>query len=109
MSAANNTDVIDDTILTPIACSRLGIETLLTRNSDALDFHDVSVWGVKQALREAYRAGLAASTPLAETLRILRTSCEEALSEAWDKSDGGFEDMIDLASRAIGNWDGGAQ
>ena len=108
MSAANNTDVIDDTILTPIARSRLDIETLLTRNSDALDFHDVSVRGVKHALRDAYRAGLAASAPLAETLRILRTSCEEALSEAWDKSDGGFEDMIKLASRALENWEGGA-
>ena len=109
MSAANNTDVIDDTILAPIARSRLDIETLLTRNADALDFHDVSVWGVRHALGDAYRVGLAASAPLAETLRILRTSCEEALSEAWDKSDGGFEDMIELASRALENWEGGAQ
>ena len=109
MSAANNTDVIDDAILTPIARSRLDIETLLTRNSDALDFHDVSVWGVKQALRDAYSAGLAASAPLAETLRILMISCEEALSEAWDKSDGGFEDMIELVGRAVANWEGGAK
>ena len=109
MSAAKNTKVIDDTILAPIALNRLDIESLRTHNSDALDFHDVSVWGVRHALRDAYRAGLAASTPLAETLRILRTSCEEALSGAWDKSDGGFEDMIELASRALANWEGGAQ
>ena len=109
MRAAKKTDVVDDTILAPIALKRLDIETLLTRNSDALDFHDVSVWGVKHALRDAYRAGHAASAPIAETLRVLMTSCEEALSGAWDKSDGGFEDMIELASRALGNWEGGAQ
>lgn len=31
-----------------------------TRKSDSLDFHDVSVWGVKEALIAAYQAGLAA-------------------------------------------------
>jgi hypothetical protein len=31
--------------------------TLETRNSDHLDFHDVSVWGVKSALMAAYEAG----------------------------------------------------
>ncbi len=35
-------------------------KTLATRNSDSLDFHDVSVWGVKSALVAAYQAGLAA-------------------------------------------------
>ena len=108
MSAAKNTKVIDDTILAPIALNRLDIESLRTHNSDALDFHDVSVWGVRHALRDAYRAGLAASAPIAGTLRILMTSCEEALSGAWDKSDSGFEDMIELASRALANWEGGA-
>lgn len=43
--------------LEQIAKSVLGIETLETRNSDRLDFHDVSVWGVEEALREAYIAG----------------------------------------------------
>ena len=49
-----------DTILTLIAQKHLGIETLETRRSDRLDFHDVSVWGVKSALVAAYQAGLAA-------------------------------------------------
>ena len=49
-----------DQLLTQIALDHLFIETLATRNSDSLDFHDVSVWGVKSALMAAYQAGLAA-------------------------------------------------
>ena len=33
------------------------LETLQTRNSDRMDFHEVSVWGVKSALMAAYEAG----------------------------------------------------
>jgi hypothetical protein len=33
------------------------IETLETRNSDSLDFCEVSVWGIKAALVAAYAAG----------------------------------------------------
>ena len=40
-----------------IALDHLFIETLGTRNSDRLDFHEVSVWGVKSALMAAYEAG----------------------------------------------------
>ena len=40
-----------------IALDHLFIETLETRHSDRLDFHDVSVWGVKSALMAAYEAG----------------------------------------------------
>ena len=108
MSTVKTLKAIDDTVLTPIAREYLAIETLLTRNSDPLDFHDVSVWGVKRALRTAYRAGRTASEPLAETLRILIASCEEALSVTWDRSDSGFQDMIDLANLAIERWEGGA-
>ena len=49
-----------DQLLARIALDHLFIETLATRNSDSLDFHDVSVWGVKSALMTAYQAGLAA-------------------------------------------------
>lgn len=42
---------------TLLAQCHLGIETLVTRNSDGLDFHDVPVWGVKAALEAAYEAG----------------------------------------------------
>ncbi len=50
-----------DQLLAQIAQEHLFIETLETRNSDSLDFHDVSVWGVKEALIAAYQAGLAAA------------------------------------------------
>ena len=50
-----------DALLTRIAQEHLFIDTLETRNSDSLDFHDVSVWGVKEALLAAYQAGLAAA------------------------------------------------
>jgi len=49
-----------DQLLARIALDHLFIETLATRNSDSLDFHDVSVWGVKSALMAAYQAGLTA-------------------------------------------------
>ena len=45
------------TLLTDIARRHLSIDTLVTRNSDSLDFHNVSVWGIEAALREAYRQG----------------------------------------------------
>lgn len=45
-------------ILTQIAKKNLRIETLETRNMDDLDFHDVAVWSVKEALQEAFFAGM---------------------------------------------------
>jgi hypothetical protein len=48
-------------ILTAIADRHLAIPTLLERRSDSLDFHEVSVWGVKDALWYAYQAGVSAS------------------------------------------------
>ncbi len=47
-----------DQLLTDIAKKHLSLETLETRNSDGLDFHDVAVWSLKDALQEAYEAGL---------------------------------------------------
>jgi len=46
-----------DRELEAIAKVNLQIETLATRNSDRLDFHEVSVWGLKRALEAAYEAG----------------------------------------------------
>jgi hypothetical protein len=46
-----------ETLLQQIALDHLFIETLETRNSDRMDFHDVSVWAVKSALLAAYEAG----------------------------------------------------
>lgn len=49
-----------DTIIASIAAEFLGIETLATRNSDRLDFHEVAVWRIKAALEAAFAAGGAA-------------------------------------------------
>lgn len=50
-----------DRLFTEIAREHLGIETLESRGRDSLDFHDVSVWGVKAALQAAYGAGVNAA------------------------------------------------
>ena len=46
-----------DEILLEIAQTHLRLETLKTRKSDSLDFHDLSVWDIKAALEDAYAAG----------------------------------------------------
>jgi hypothetical protein len=40
-----------------IAKQTLGLETLETRNSDRLDFHDLNVASIRAALLAAYQAG----------------------------------------------------
>ncbi len=44
-------------LLEQIAEKHLFIETLETRNSDSLDFHDTAVWCIKDALEAAFKAG----------------------------------------------------
>lgn len=46
--------------LEKIAQDVLGIETLERRWSDSLDFREVSVGGLEEALKRAYEAGKAA-------------------------------------------------
>ena len=46
-----------DELFTLIAQRHLNIETLETRKSDGLDFHDVAVWNIKDALEAAFEAG----------------------------------------------------
>jgi hypothetical protein len=46
-----------DELLQAIAKQVLGFETLETRNSDELDFRDVAVWRIREALEQAYAAG----------------------------------------------------
>ena len=43
--------------LEKIAQRYLGVETLETRKSDRLDFHDVAVWSIEAALKAAFEAG----------------------------------------------------
>ena len=109
MSVRINWKHIDNTVLTPIALEILDIKTLIARNSDCLDFHELSVWGVRRALRQSYCAGHSTCMPMAKALRILIKSCEEALSGDWDKSDAGFVDMIELASQVLAQWEGGSR
>ncbi|MFP6559341.1 hypothetical protein WJ542_13640 [Paraburkholderia sp. B3] len=45
--------------LAEIAAKFLGLETLETRRSDRLDFHDTAVWCIREALEAAWLAGAA--------------------------------------------------
>ncbi|MDZ7891745.1 MAG: hypothetical protein U5L73_08285 [Rhodoferax sp.] len=47
-----------ENLLTQIAQQHLRIETLETRKSDGLDFHDVAVWCLRDALEAAFNAGV---------------------------------------------------
>ena len=51
-----------EALILDIATRHFFVETLDTRNSDRLDFHDVAVWAMRAALTEAYAAGAAAAT-----------------------------------------------
>ncbi len=57
MNDAKRTQTINE-----IAKRILSIETLEEQNMDSLDFHEVSVWGIEQALQLAYEAGRTAAT-----------------------------------------------
>ena len=46
-----------DALILDIATRNFFVETLDTRNSDRLDFHDVAVWAMRAALEAAYEAG----------------------------------------------------
>jgi len=52
-----------DNAINDIAREALGLETLETRRSDSLDFHDTAVWTLKDALERAYEAGRRAQPP----------------------------------------------
>lgn len=47
---------------------RLGLETLETRNRDALDFHEHSAAGIRDAIALAFEAGYAAGLDAARTI-----------------------------------------
>jgi hypothetical protein len=51
-----------DALILEIAQRQFFLETLETRNSDRLDFHDVAVWAIRDALAEAYEAGRRAAS-----------------------------------------------
>ena len=48
----------NEEMITKIANEVLNIESLETQNSDDLDFHNVAVWEVKQALEKVFALGI---------------------------------------------------
>lgn len=61
-----------ETLLARIAKKHLGLETLETRNMDSLDFYDLGVRSIHDALEAAFKAGVEvgaslASNPAAKT------------------------------------------
>ena len=46
-----------EALLLEIAAKHLFLETLETRNSDGLDFHDAAVWSIRAALEAAFAVG----------------------------------------------------
>jgi hypothetical protein len=83
------TDV--DKILADIAQKTLGLETLQTRNSDSLDFHDISVWGLRTALLCAFEAGRKAAKTKP---RILETGRRGTCYQATIKAS--YQDLIEV-------------
>lgn len=65
-----------DTTINRIAEEALGLETLETRKMDGLDFHDLSVWSIKEALEQAYEAGRQSARPTRATCPACRRDIE---------------------------------
>ena len=46
-----------DEVVKKIADEVLGVKSLETQNMDSLDFHELSVWSIKEALIRAVKEG----------------------------------------------------
>lgn len=60
-----------------IARDVLGLDTLETRKSDGLDFHDLAVWKIREALADAYLAGMGDSQRLVDRVARLNPAAGE--------------------------------
>lgn len=60
-----------------IARDVLGLATLETRKSDRLDFHDLAVWKLREALADAYLAGMNDSKRLVDRVARLNPAAGE--------------------------------
>ena len=69
--------------LLQIAEAVLYIETLETQNRDSADFHNVSVWSIKEALELAYAAGKEAGRD--EAVEGVNAAINNA-TKGWDMS-----------------------
>lgn len=47
-----------NTLIEKIAKKHFDVETMETRNSDSLDFYDVYIGSIRDALKESFMAGL---------------------------------------------------
>jgi hypothetical protein len=90
-----------DHILTDIARQHLGIATLDSRNADRLDFHDVSVWGVKSALLHAYQAGVKATSDNPGVIQRQLTSI------AMFHAPGLFRALLSACRMVVDRWERG--
>ena len=72
---------IIETLLTQIAQTHLGVQTLETRNSDSLDFHDVAVWSLREALAAAYKAGADQGVPTHKAAKTRRAGTRRTSSK----------------------------
>lgn len=59
-----------DQVVEKIAKTEFVVETMETRNSDSLDFYDVSIGTIKYALEQAFKAGHAAAKEVKEDAPI---------------------------------------
>ena len=74
--SAMETAETQDALFERIAKKHCFFETLETRKRDSLDFREVSVWGMKAALEEAYETG--AAHQIARANGIARTAADYA-------------------------------
>lgn len=63
--------------LNRIARDVLGLDTLETRKNDRLDFHDLAVWKIREALADAYLAGMKDSAKLVDRVARLNPAAGE--------------------------------
>ena len=73
------------TTIERIAKEHLGLETLKTRKSDGLDFHDLAVWQVKAALEAAYQAGREGAMTRSAKRQQIRAALYEAITLPYEK------------------------
>ncbi len=77
-------------LLTPIAREHLDIPTLETRRGDSLDFYTVTVWGIRNALKEAFDAG---SNTASKAAPAMLSALKYAL-EFLEANDDGEHDVV---------------
>jgi hypothetical protein len=83
------------TVLEKIARKHLSIPTLETRKMDSLDFYDVSVWGVKAALMEAYNIDRISDSTDLRSLFKYRDELNQKIKDYFNWDGVGLESISD--------------